>query len=92
MKILVDDMKVRQMCINENYYTCGNNEEYSHMLFDMCSEAHTVEEVKAIAEDIAAHSDVEEKMNSYGVTEEQMILIITENIINECSYISIGIF
>ena len=92
MQILVNDMKVRQMCIDENYYTCGDNTAYSHMLFEMCSEAHTVAEVKAIAEDIAAHSDLETKMDSYGVNEDQMILIIAENIINECSYISLGIF
>jgi len=92
MKILVNDMKVRQMCINDNYYTRGDNEEYSHMLFEMCEQAHDIDGVKEIAKDIASHSNIEEKMNSYGVDEEQLIMIITENIINECSYISLEIF
>lgn len=94
MKIIVSWEKVRQMCINEQYYTCGDNAEYSNM-FDMCEKATTVTDVKAIASDIFNHSDMEEmemKISSYGVNADQMILIIAENIINDCSYISLGIF
>lgn len=88
MKVIVMTDKVRGLCIKENYYTRGNNDEYSNM-FDLCRAAETVEDVKAIAKDIAAHSNIERIMNAYGVTEAEALRYITENILNECSYISL---
>jgi hypothetical protein len=56
--IKTDAGKVRSTCIRQDWYTRGNNEEYSHLLNDMCDFeiSHTEESIKAIAEDIFNHS------------------------------------
>ena len=49
--------RVRQLCIERNLYTRGNNEEYAAM-FAMCKgEAKKV--IPEVAKDILAHSDTE---------------------------------
>lgn len=57
---------VRMVCIDHNYYTCGDNEEYGNMfsMLDMkIGAAHSNingYRLQMIAEDIKAHSDTEE--------------------------------
>lgn len=42
----ITNNKVREMCINNNYYTLGSNEEYGSML-DYCSNrAVTLKDIK----------------------------------------------
>lgn len=62
--------KVRQYCIENNYYTCGDCEEYEQML-DKCSNydssnCATDEEILDIARDIWEHSDMDEYLASGG--------------------------
>lgn len=49
---------VRGMCVRNGLYTCGSGEDYRKMLL-MAAEKYVVEldDLAAIAEDIAAHSD-----------------------------------
>ena len=47
--------KVRQMCIDYDFYTMGTNEQYGKM-FDMCGEIKSPEDLRKIAEDIYSHS------------------------------------
>ena len=57
--------KIRQHCINNNYYTCGNCREYERM-FEMADNAVTDEEIIAVGRDIWEHSDMEDFIASGG--------------------------
>lgn len=61
----MDRGKIRQHCIENNYYTRGNNREYSHM-FDMADAATTDEEIIAVGRDIWEHSDMDDFIASGG--------------------------
>lgn len=65
----LDRDKIRAHCIEHEYYTCGNNREYSHM-FDMCDTAETDEDIIAVAKDIWNHSDMDEFIASGGEFED----------------------
>ena len=58
--------KLRQICIDHGWYTCGDNEEYDHLLnmvYDSdlgCSVNITTEKLVEIAEDIIDHSEIED--------------------------------
>ena len=60
---------VRQHCIEHDYYTCGDCEEYSAML-DKCADYEAIpatdEEILDIARDIWNHSDMDEYLASGG--------------------------
>ena len=49
---------LRALCIERGWYTCGDNDEYEHLLLDLAgSKPHLdTDGIIAIAEDIAAHS------------------------------------
>lgn len=53
---------LRALCIRENWYTLGDNDEYEHLLLDLAgNKPHLATgDIIAIAEDIAAHSDLDE--------------------------------
>ena len=55
--------KLRSLCIKNDWYTCGDNEEYSRLfdrLYDCCGcpEHLTTEKLVEIATDIMDHSDI----------------------------------
>lgn len=81
MTIKTDMNKVRTTCIRQNWYTRGNNEEYSHLLNDMCAFeiSQTEESIKAIAEDIFEHSKLDNC-----ITKEEHISTIAFYILNDC--------
>lgn len=56
-----DDL--RSLCIKHDWYTHGNNEEYSALL-DMTGLEMTTLNLVKIAEDIKAHSDTEYEITS----------------------------
>ena len=81
----IDNMKVRVMCINENYYTGGNCEQYENLLYNLCEkEEITLEDIKEIALDILDHSDWRKKKDEYGCSFDELQTIVMENLINEC--------
>ena len=51
---------LRALCIRQEWYTRGNNDEYGHLLLDLAgNKPHlATDDIIAIAEDIAAHSDL----------------------------------
>ena len=51
---------LRALCVRQDWYTRGDNDEYGHLLLDLAgSKPHlTTDDIIAIAEDIAAHSDL----------------------------------
>lgn len=66
--------KVRSMCINQDLYDCGTNEDYSNLLLNLCSNEKemTLEKIIEIAEDILIHSDTEMEITNI------MFLLINE--------------
>lgn len=52
-------MNLRNLCIRESWYTRGTNDEYDHLL-DLAADKEnlTTADIIAIAEDIAAHSNL----------------------------------
>lgn len=85
----IDAYKVRQMCIKDNYYTRGTNEDYTNLLMNLCEMDADTYTIYIIATDIIEHSDYEKKMNEYGCTLEELTTYIMENLINECCYTSV---
>ena len=56
VSIKLDKHIVWETCVEHEFYTRGDNEEYEHM-FDMVKDGASMD---AIAEDIAKHSEIEE--------------------------------
>lgn len=87
---IIQSDKVRQMCINYNLYTCGNSEEYTHMLNELCEVyCPLMDDYETIAADILSHSKWEDLAGEYNVTYDGLMEIIISKLINECSHILI---
>ena len=89
---VVETSKVRQICIDNNYYTRGDNVAYMNM-FPMANDlnySRNYEEVIRgifdVAMDIAAHSELDSYYNIV-----QHIEIIADKIINEAMYTMSGL-
>lgn len=54
--------RLRTLCIEKNWYTRGDNDEYGHLLIDLADSKETLatDDIIAIAENIAAHSRLDE--------------------------------
>lgn len=63
---------LRALCIRQNWYTVGDNAEYEHLLYDLAdSKPHlTTQDIIEIAEDIAAHSDLQDGYDVAGIAWE----------------------
>ena len=54
----IDTDKLRHICINNNWYTCGSNADYMNM-FKMCEKDNiSTNQLYKIAKDIYEHTDV----------------------------------
>lgn len=83
----IDEMKVRRMCINEDFYTCGTNEDYGNLLFNLCDKENvTLADIEEIAADILVHSVWERKAESYGCDYDELLANVMGNLINDCCY------
>ncbi len=53
---------LRQLCINNDWYTSGDNDEYGHLLFDLADHKENLStaDIIEIATDIMAHSDLDD--------------------------------
>lgn len=49
---------LRQLCIDRDWYTAGDNDEYEHLLFDLAGHKENLStaDIMAIAADIMEHS------------------------------------
>jgi hypothetical protein len=57
-KLYRDD--IRHLCVKQNWYTCGDNDDYSSILnYVDCLENVTAWEIGIIATDIKEHSETE---------------------------------
>ena len=80
--------KLRHICINNNWYTHGTNEEYSNM-FKMCKKDNiTTNQLYKIAKDIYEHTDVTSAINgcSTDYSDEENILNMMIYV-NDASYV-----
>ena len=84
----IDSMKVRAMCIRDNYYTRGTNKEYSHLLNDLCDKDKniTLKDIQKIALDILIHSEWEKKTKIYSCNYDELLADVMTSLINECCY------
>ena len=82
----VSASNIRKLCIKNDWYTRGDNEQYEHLLLNLCDwkENLTTEDIVEIAEDIIAHSEIE----ADGRTEAEIIESVAFEIMRVCnSYI-----
>lgn len=78
----IDAGKVRAMCIRNDYYINGTNEQYSKML-DMCRDNKPILE---IAKDIFNHSNIRKALFETGCKELEILENICFQLINDCTY------
>lgn len=72
---ILDSSKLRTVCIQQAWYTCGTNEEYSNLFSKLhdengCPENMTTEKLAEIAADIMAHSEI----SDYTITSVMFVL------------------
>lgn len=58
----IDPESLQALCIRMGWYTKGSSKEYEHLLFELTGgkESLTTADIVEIAEDIAAHSDLDD--------------------------------
>lgn len=53
----MESTKMQALCIKHNWYNAGTNEEYRHLLFELCGYRHlSTADVSEIVDDIIAHT------------------------------------
>ena len=63
---LLSSFNLRNLCIKRNWYTKGDNNEYSHLLNELNHDGReniTTEDIRMIAEDIIEHSVIDSQMD-----------------------------
>ena len=83
-KRYLDTDKIRETCIDYNFYTRGDCEAYERM-FDLAREADAdkPEDMYRVAKDIYDHSNL--RLDEE-YTENQLVAGIMFNLYNECTY------
>lgn len=53
---------LRQLCVDKDWYTAGDNDEYGHLLFDLAADKEnlTTADIIEIAADIMEHSELDD--------------------------------
>jgi hypothetical protein len=53
---------LRTLCIRQDWYTAGDNDEYGHLLFNLAGDKENLStaDIIEIAADIMAHSDLDD--------------------------------
>lgn len=88
-KRLTSGAAVRDLCIKHNYYTRGNNAEYSRLLAladDCGATGTTAADIDCMARDIFAHSNVERMRREYGEDDSAILCNIAFNLCREAIY------
>ena len=85
---IIRSSDVRNMCIHYGLYTKGDCEEYKHLLNDLCErKSPSIEDYDEILNDIISHSDLNELIETYGGTKEELMESFMYKLVNDCSYI-----
>lgn len=73
----IDMTQLREACVRHGWYTCGDNEAYSHLLempYDEVGNMVDVSElIPEIACDIYAHSDIKKIARQYGCSKKDVM-------------------
>ena len=53
----MESIKIQALCIKHNWYNAGTNEEYRHLLFELCGYRNlSTADISEIVNDIIAHT------------------------------------
>lgn len=74
-----DSERVRQLCIDEDFYTCGNNAEYSEMLDFVDTHEPTKGNVIVVANNIFCHSNIEDLMEAHELDDKKDVFMMILN-------------
>lgn len=86
-KTFINSDKVRNFCIENQYYTKGDSIAYKHLLFDLCKYRNiTDDDLKEIAIDIVSHSNFNFESESFENEENVFISDMMTKLFNECCY------
>jgi len=77
-----DSADVRNLCIKNRFYTCGDCEAYDKMLTFVRKNKPTANNIFKVAEDIYNHSDID--LDCYGVSKDEMIAGMMFEISRKC--------
>ncbi len=63
---------LRALCVRQDWYTAGDNDEYGHLLYDLTQNKENLStaDIIEIAADIMAHSDLDDDCNIENVAFE----------------------
>ena len=63
---------LRALCVRQNWYTAGDNDEYGHLLLDLAGSKENLStaDIMEIAADIMEHSDLDDDCTSESVAFE----------------------
>ena len=64
---------LRSACIRNDFYTCGNNEEYERLLLSIRKIEPSLENMQKVAEDILEHSEGQTLTNILWVLGNEVI-------------------
>ena len=73
-----DSMSVRNVCVNNELYTCGCNEDYTRLLDEVNLMEPTNENIYRVATDIAKHSDDNTVSNVMFLLVNQAVIVSFE--------------
>ena len=77
----IDSDRVRQVCIDNDYYTKGDVRAYERLLETVPSEPTDIEFVR-MAQNIYGHSDIDRLCGVYGCDEQEVMESILFNLYN----------
>lgn len=83
----IESDKVRNMCIKNNYYTCGDCTAYDRMFHRIRifnERDYSDFNVSIIAKDILEHSDAETICEKYGISTTELYESILFELLNNC--------
>ena len=85
----VDASKVRGICIRQDWYTNGTNEDYTNMLMMAENSDGSADSIYEIAKDIFNNSDMSRYASDY--TDADLIENVMHYIVNDATEISLQI-
>ena len=78
----LDSYTLRNLCIDNNWYTSGDNESYSAMLSKCDKDNITTEDIVSIAQDIMKHTDLAPYRET--ITDTQILALFCYLIAGQC--------
>lgn len=81
---LFNEELVRRYCIDNQLYTQGDCEAYEFLLYGLCSQEATPENIITVARNIADHSNTTEKCDEYCMSSAEYFEMLVEDLINDC--------